>query len=144
MIEEERQQNIRADEIIDAFTEALLVHCPMLEGPGGLEPFDAIIREAQRVMNGKTGYTPIQYTGYRKKKLSPGLRKRILERDAYRCRYCGSHLDLHVHHVVPEVKGGPSTDENLVAACRNCNLTIGTKFVPPAGWVLPAGVEVPA
>ena len=65
------------------------------------------------------------------------LRNRIFTRDKYTCRYCGnsdSNRDwLVLEHVVP---GGPSTDENLVTACRPCNKLKGGRTPEEAGMVL--------
>jgi len=50
-------------------------------------------------------------------------KKNVLLRDDYTCQYCnlrGERL-MTVDHVVPKSKGGPSTWENLVAACVRCN-----------------------
>lgn len=49
-------------------------------------------------------------------------RKRILERDKHTCHYCG-RAATHVDHVVPASRGGSFLDDNLVAACRECNLS---------------------
>lgn len=57
--------------------------------------------------------------------LSTRLRFRILERDRFRCVYCGRGGDqiiLHVDHVVARVDGGGDEPSNLVTACRECNL----------------------
>jgi len=54
------------------------------------------------------------------------LRFRVLQRDAFRCQYCGrSARDgaiLHLDHVVPFSAGGETTEENLITACERCNL----------------------
>lgn len=54
------------------------------------------------------------------------LRFLVLKRDAYRCTYCGKTAGpgvvLHVDHVIPVVEGGPTTEDNLVTACDECNL----------------------
>lgn len=53
------------------------------------------------------------------------LRWEILERDKHRCGYCGASGEgviLHVDHRVPVAKGGPTERDNLVTACRDCNL----------------------
>lgn len=65
---------------------------------------------------------------YKKRKISPGLRTRVFERDAYRCRQCGGHRSLQCDHVIPESKGGPTTFENLQTLCRACNLTKSNKL----------------
>ncbi len=52
-------------------------------------------------------------------------RQNIFRRDGNRCQYCGSPEHLTLDHVVPKSKGGKSTWDNLVAACRNCNSNKG-------------------
>lgn len=55
-----------------------------------------------------------------------GLRFDVFMRDHFRCRYCGASAEsgalLHADHVIPESKGGPTTMDNLVTACSDCNL----------------------
>ncbi|WP_339765059.1 HNH endonuclease [uncultured Sulfitobacter sp.] len=49
------------------------------------------------------------------------LRKRIYARDGNKCHYCGSTQRLSLDHVVPQSRGGPHTDDNLVTCCKSCN-----------------------
>ncbi len=49
-------------------------------------------------------------------------RRAVFARDGGRCQYCGDNADS-IDHVVPRAKGGPHTWENVVAACRPCNVT---------------------
>lgn len=42
-------------------------------------------------------------------------------RDGHTCVYCGSKRRINVDHVMPDSRGGPSTFENTVAACFECN-----------------------
>lgn len=50
------------------------------------------------------------------------VRKEILRRDNYTCRYCGDKRGpFHMDHVYPYVKGGETTIDNLVTACEACN-----------------------
>lgn len=50
------------------------------------------------------------------------LRDAVLERDEFRCVYCGEEDGpLHADHVIPITRGGESTLENLVCACCRCN-----------------------
>ena len=49
------------------------------------------------------------------------IRIKVLQRDAYTCAYCGDVAN-EVDHVYPKVKGGEDTLDNLVAACRTCNI----------------------
>ncbi len=74
-----------------------------------------------------------QIAGYRKKKIPASIRTQVFERDRYRCRYCGTHIDLTLDHIVPEIDGGESTPANLVTCCKSCNSRKGTKAWPLLG-----------
>lgn len=58
---------------------------------------------------------------YIKARIPQGLRMRVYERDGFKCLDCGAQKDLSLDHITPEVKGGPSTLENLRTLCRPCN-----------------------
>ena len=65
--------------------------------------------------------------------------KNIFLRDGYQCQYCGEFLtakELTLDHVLPESRGGPSTWENLVSACRDCNGRKSNMTPEEAGMVL--------
>lgn len=52
------------------------------------------------------------------------LRFKVLQRDNFRCVYCGaasSATQLHIDHVEPKSKGGENEIDNYVAACASCN-----------------------
>jgi len=49
------------------------------------------------------------------------IRIQVLRRDAYTCAYCGDTAN-EVDHRIAKVKGGEDTLDNLVAACRRCNI----------------------
>lgn len=50
------------------------------------------------------------------------IRQQVLERDGYRCRYCGKRSErFHMDHVYPVSKGGETTVDNLVTSCPKCN-----------------------
>jgi hypothetical protein len=61
--------------------------------------------------------------------------RQILERDQYRCQYCGldgasnfeNALAMSVDFVVPRARKGKKDPHNLVACCRSCNMIKGTK-----------------
>jgi len=60
---------------------------------------------------------------------------RILERDGYRCQYCGldgtasfeNALAMQVDFVVPRARKGKKDPRNLVACCRPCNMLKGKR-----------------
>jgi 5-methylcytosine-specific restriction endonuclease McrA len=63
-----------------------------------------------------------------KDRIPLNLRKSVIERDGYYCVYCDEDLtnsEIHLDHVIPESKGGPTTYDNLQVTCRKCNLAKG-------------------
>jgi hypothetical protein len=60
---------------------------------------------------------------------------RILERDQYRCQYCGldgmasfeNALAMSVDFVIPRAHKGKKDEHNLVACCRSCNMIKGRR-----------------
>ena len=57
-------------------------------------------------------------------------RRNLMFRDAHQCQYCGKRpplRELNIDHVVPRSRGGDDSWENLVTACRVCNLRKGWK-----------------
>ena len=57
-------------------------------------------------------------------------RSHVLLRDGHRCQYCHETqpaTDLTFDHVLPRSRGGPTSWENIVAACRLCNLRKGNR-----------------
>lgn len=53
---------------------------------------------------------------------SKKLKAKVLQRDNYKCQYCGGCNNLVVDHVVPSILGGHGKEYNLVAACWSCNM----------------------
>ncbi|MBW8050752.1 MAG: HNH endonuclease [Cytophagales bacterium] len=56
-------------------------------------------------------------------------RQNIYRRDGHKCQYCSSRSNLTLDHVIPISKGGNSSWENLVTACKKCNARKGD-FTP--------------
>lgn len=66
-------------------------------------------------------------------------RPNLYKRDAFTCQYCGSALpsqDLTIEHVFPRSRGGPTSWENCVAACEECNARKADKTPTEAGMKL--------
>jgi len=64
--------------------------------------------------------------------ISPTLRFHILERDGFACQYCGTRspeADLEVDHIKPTSLGGTDAADNLVVACKTCNIGKGARLV---------------
>lgn len=59
----------------------------------------------------------------------------ILERDGFRCQYCGESaqedgVKLVLDHIYPYSKKGKHTAGNLITACVACNTAKGAKILP--------------
>jgi len=52
---------------------------------------------------------------------------KVLDRDGYKCHYCGETECLTIDHVVPRSKGGTNEQSNLLTACHGCNASKGAK-----------------
>ncbi len=63
-------------------------------------------------------------------------RQNIFRRDGNRCQYCGTGEHLTLDHVYPKSKGGKTTWDNLVTACRKCNSRKGDCTPEQAGLPL--------
>lgn len=65
--------------------------------------------------------------------LQEDTRQTVLERDEYRCQFCGvtdeQHKDekgrsLDIHHAIPRRAGGSDDPENLIPVCVECHRTL--------------------
>ncbi len=55
----------------------------------------------------------------------------VFLRDAFHCQYCGEHSKtqyLTFDHVIPRSRGGETSWDNIIAACRPCNTRKGSKL----------------
>lgn len=78
---------------------------------------------------------------YVKRPATPAIsfnKKNILKRDAYTCQYCGRNSGerMTIDHVIPRSLGGRTVWENVVSACRDCNLKKGNKRLHEASMTL--------
>lgn len=69
-------------------------------------------------------------------------KKGVLERDHFRCGYCG-RTALTIDHVVPRSRGGRNAWSNTVAACGDCNQRKGDRTIAEAGMKLRAELTAP-
>lgn len=61
------------------------------------------------------------------------LREFLRRRDRRTCRICGEILDIKEctgHHIVAWSRGGPTSAENLVIACKECQKVIDDRTLP--------------
>lgn len=84
-------------------------------------------------------FIPVFFPHLTAKKLLRGnwriIRLFVLNRDKWRCRYCGGAANS-VDHIFPRSRGGDNLLENLAAACRRCNSSKGDKSLHEAGMEL--------
>lgn len=65
------------------------------------------------------------------------LKEKILRRDEYRCRFCGSRNRLTIDHIFPLSRGGhPTKKANLVTACTPCNQRKANRTPEEAGMTI--------
>ncbi|MBI4828246.1 MAG: HNH endonuclease [Nitrospinae bacterium] len=90
-------------------------------------------------------FEPLQFTSARRAfLLSLAGKAEALEYDGFfvrtddhTCQYCGGrHTELTIDHVVPRSQDGVSAWENVVTACRRCNLKKGSRTLTEAGMRL--------
>jgi 5-methylcytosine-specific restriction endonuclease McrA len=88
---------------------------------------------------------------------APLNRRAVFARDGHRCQYCDGGAES-IDHVVPRSRGGEHVWENVVAACRPCNVRKRDRLLhettmklrhPPTvprelTWVIVAVGSVPA
>lgn len=60
------------------------------------------------------------------------IRKRVYERDGYRCTECGSEDGLTLDHIIPWSLNGPDDVSNLRVLCGSCNSRKGARTLWPA------------
>jgi len=66
-------------------------------------------------------------------------RRTVMARDNYTCQYCGDapgRANLTMDHVLPRSRGGQTTWDNVVTACRSCNMRKGDHTPGEAGLTL--------
>ena len=60
---------------------------------------------------------------------APLNRRGIFARDDQRCQYCGAAAES-IDHVIPRSRGGQHSWDNVVAACRPCNVRKRDRLLP--------------
>jgi 5-methylcytosine-specific restriction endonuclease McrA len=97
----------------------------VLRSPSVVVPVPSVIRLHRYVRK-----PPLQTLSFNK--------KNILKRDGYTCQYCGRNSGerMTIDHVLPRSLGGRTIWENVVSACRACNLRKGSRTPLEAGMAL--------
>jgi 5-methylcytosine-specific restriction endonuclease McrA len=86
-----------------------------------------------------------QYDGYPVRGVA-FTRRNVYRRDGYTCQYCARRpgvSDLTIDHVVPRSRGGASSWENCVTACRPCNARKANRHTHEVGLGLARNPSAP-
>ena len=49
------------------------------------------------------------------------LHRQVLERNGWRCQFCGSMQRLQVHHLKLRSQSGGDEEQNLITLCAECH-----------------------
>ena len=58
------------------------------------------------------------------KKNLQNQRQRLLVRDRYCCKICGTGQRLTKHHIIPRSQSGTEDDSNIVMLCEDCHTAL--------------------
>lgn len=68
------------------------------------------------------------------------IREIVFERDNYTCGYCGKYCGKKkirtIDHKLPKSRGGTDSLDNLVTACKRCNVQKGDRTPIEAGMTI--------
>lgn len=95
----------------------------MLHSPNSEYPLPLVIRLRSHV----------RYNPFGRVELN---KRNLFKRDNGSCVYCGSDHELTIDHVVPKSKGGQTSWENVVTACKSCNNRKDNKSLAEIGFEL--------
>jgi 5-methylcytosine-specific restriction endonuclease McrA len=93
-----------------------------------LHASDALVHSAHLVMAVPSVVRLRRYVRVPYRWSTPLNRRSVFARDGHRCQYCGADAES-IDHVVPRSKGGEHAWENVVAACRACNVRKGDRLL---------------
>ena len=78
-----------------------------------------------KVRKGVYRYEPSSAKDKKQEDFTEAQKKRILEKDNYKCVLCGkgkrNGVELHIDHIIPKDKGGKATIENGQTLCSQHN-----------------------
>ena len=83
------------------------------------------ITECQKCLK-KEFQKPQSIKKVRKKKITvtQDTYNKVMQRDNYRCRLCGTSLNLHLHHIEGRGKDLTNDINNCIMLCRHCHLEV--------------------
>lgn len=88
-----------------------------------VEAYDETVRSVSLTMQVPAVVRLVRAVRRRKREIRFS-RYNVMVRDRFTCQYCGDVLrakELTMDHVVPRSRGGATSWENVLSACRPCN-----------------------
>jgi hypothetical protein len=110
------------DFITNTFMEeaVLLVKKAVFEQDNKLKRLKTEVEAIERILS---------QTGLYKHSPIPEMVKLVVwERDEGKCVRCGSTQNLHFAHIIPVIKGGGNSEQNIQLLCADCNLEKSDKI----------------
>ncbi len=107
----------------------LMSLCPITKGVMELVSFDTRKLKDPNIKGSQYQLGPLH---------AKSLREYLFQKHQGKCFYCGNkstHMELE--HIVPRAKGGVSSVNNYVLACKECNIAKGTKSITEMLWDKP-------
>lgn len=96
-------------------------------------PVQAFLNTTTDILDAASTRMPVTRTRFSEHRpvLPRWLRRLVLRRDGWRCRWCGISIAeswLQVDHVIPWSAGGSDRTDNLRALCEPCNRERGNRW----------------
>ncbi len=99
----------------------LMSLCPITKGVMELVSFDTRKLNDPKVKGSMYQKGPLY---------AKSLREYLFQKHKGKCFYCGTKSpNMELEHIVPQSRGGVSSVNNYVLACRECNIAKGTKSI---------------
>lgn len=67
---------------------------------------------------------PIKKVSNKRVTVTEETYNKVMQRDKYKCRLCGTSLNLHLHHIDGRGKDLTNNVDNCIILCENCHLNI--------------------
>ena len=108
------------------------------KGPLGIHGYillchDCIIKRQEKRKEDKKRLWEWKPTKHKKRKISKTgflnrVRRKVIERDGYRCVWCNTDKKIGLGSLIPESRGGKRCMGNYVACCQKCRPSKGNKL----------------
>jgi 5-methylcytosine-specific restriction endonuclease McrA len=93
-------------------------------------------RVEEKQVLGRVVERKVTRQGLKAAPITPMLRGKVYAADSWQCVFCAYEgPDLSVDHVVPQSRGGTTSFDNSLTACRSCNSRKGARTPQEAGMV---------